>query len=464
MSEHTLLVHIGYPKTGTTTLQQFLRVNYKQLLEYGWDYIDLEDVLTPNDSVYRAEPEKNGDVLYCLDKSTINPFFMEDQHYLPHLMHAYFDSDAPHLKRIYAYVKEHLENNHVIISSEDLVADYLPIVADLNKHFTNLKIIVYLRRQDLQSESYFAQIIKAPTTLCECHYKKYNFMQENLRYDIVLDEISKVIGTENIIVRPYDKAQFEAIDNRQDIITDFLSCLNINSMHDFEQIPNANSSIWGNYLEMRRLMNETCNHATSSYDNLYDSFMKIATSMPTNKPCGIMSQDMRKAYMNEYEKCNSYVAQKYLSKGTNSLFTDNNLEIDTWNDKISSYEADLTRMFTGILCEQSKTIRGLRARIACLELSQKKQKPYLFIGAGGRSVEAIEEYHLSPEVILDNDLSKNDTILCQVPVKHPTNYPDWKNCALIVTPECCYSMESWLKQEGLLYGQDYLTLNEILYT
>ena len=64
MSEHTLLVHIGYPKTGTTTLQRFLCTNYKQLLEYGWDYIDLEDVLTPNDSVYRAEPEKNGDVLY----------------------------------------------------------------------------------------------------------------------------------------------------------------------------------------------------------------------------------------------------------------------------------------------------------------------------------------------------------------------------------------------------------------
>ena len=58
MSEHTLLVHIGYPKTGTTTLQRFLCTNYKQLLEYGWDYIDLEEVLTPDNSVYRAEAEK----------------------------------------------------------------------------------------------------------------------------------------------------------------------------------------------------------------------------------------------------------------------------------------------------------------------------------------------------------------------------------------------------------------------
>lgn len=102
-------------------------------------------MLTPDNSVYRAEAEKNGAVLYCLDKSTINSFFMKDSHYFPHLKHAIFDPDSPHLEHIYDYVATHLKENNVIISSEDLIADYLRIVTDLKKHFSNLKIIVYLR-------------------------------------------------------------------------------------------------------------------------------------------------------------------------------------------------------------------------------------------------------------------------------------------------------------------------------
>ena len=43
--EHTLLIHIGISKTGTSALQTFLYENMEKLEEYGWRYPDLNKEL-----------------------------------------------------------------------------------------------------------------------------------------------------------------------------------------------------------------------------------------------------------------------------------------------------------------------------------------------------------------------------------------------------------------------------------
>lgn len=464
MSEHTLLLHIGYHKTGTTSLQNFLYTNHDQLLKYGWDYVHLKDYLSGDDEAYQAEPCKNGEIIYKRLNKPSNTAFSAPKHFFPALRYSSFDPNSPHLKKLIKAISTHLSNNNVIISAEEYIADYDTALSFFKSHFNNISVVIYLRRQDLQSESHYAHRVKIGKNIFSDKISEFDFAQDYLHYDKTLAQISSIIGKENIIVHVYEKEQLYKIDTRQDIISDFLSVLGIHSINSFTFPENSNLSISGNFLEMRRLFNEVYGQVASPCDHLTNTFINIANNVATEKNPHLLSKQERTRFMHQFQKGNDTVAREYLNRSDGQLFFDNNLDLEPWKNEITSYEADLTKMMAGLFFEQQKTIRGLNARIACLELSQKKQRPYLFIGAGGRSVEAIEEYHLSPEVILDNDLSKNDTILCQVPVKHPTNYPDWKNCALIVTPECCYSMESWLKQEGLLHGQDYLTLNEILYT
>lgn len=94
-------------------------------------------------------------------------------------------------------------------------------LADYKKRYSNTRVVVYLRRQDLWIESAWNQAIEG-NCFGEDIYafmKKYPRASESPDYYTKLKEIERAASKENMIVRVYEKEQF-AGDTR-DAISDF---------------------------------------------------------------------------------------------------------------------------------------------------------------------------------------------------------------------------------------------------
>lgn len=108
----------------------------------------------------------------------------------------------------------------ILLSEESIWNDrrmnteaFLALRSDLEGMGARLKVIAYVRRQDLVMPSYWAQLVKNRLTMTfdefisSREYKRYR-----LYYDRRLGEIDAAIGAENILVRPFEKRQFEVYD------------------------------------------------------------------------------------------------------------------------------------------------------------------------------------------------------------------------------------------------------------
>ena len=228
VSSNILLLHVGTGKTGTTSLQTFLAENNEKLKDYGWCYPDLR-----GDMKYVAGEEpyhiiQNGDILKSYARcSRLYRVLREGR-----------------LKQ--ALVKN-LKASHTILSYEGFWDEWdgattADSIRYVKKLYDNVKVIVYLRRQDRFIESTWNQIIKAGGVSGDhvtqeysefSGYGPYGSVQEfrahspyanvSTEYKRKLDEISQVVGRENVIVRVFEKGQF--MGGRGDVISDFLQVL-----------------------------------------------------------------------------------------------------------------------------------------------------------------------------------------------------------------------------------------------
>lgn len=127
----------------------------------------------------------------------------------------------------------------VLLSSESLsgwkkVPNSLEFAKEI---FNNIKVIIYIRRQDLWLESLYQQFIKTGQLSSEDTFGIWieKFMSSNKRSYACdwlkqLNYWSNVFGKENIQVRVYEKSQF----NNENIIEDFLLQLDVSDhMQDF---------------------------------------------------------------------------------------------------------------------------------------------------------------------------------------------------------------------------------------
>lgn len=119
----------------------------------------------------------------------------------------------------------------------------------------NVKIILYLRRQDNFITSIYAQYVKLHAH--DNFYTKtiQEFIKENstyMDYYEILNNWSQIFGKDNIIVRVYEKSQLKD----GDIVTDFSSILGLPQMDNYKSPPdNVNPAIGRDELEFKRLIN-----------------------------------------------------------------------------------------------------------------------------------------------------------------------------------------------------------------
>ncbi|MEX1308076.1 MAG: sulfotransferase, partial [Eubacteriales bacterium] len=212
--------HIGYPKTGTTTLQHFLADNIDTLRENGY---------------------------YYAERTFISHVGNASDIYIAGLPG--FDPEA--LKKIFDEDVKKSEGLTILYSHEvlfNLEHDFYSFLAD---YFDEIKIIVYLRRQDKWLESYKRWQISAGVPMKE---SKREVPYRMTDYHKVIKKVAKHLGSSAILIRPFERKQFY----KQNINYDFLEVLGIPE-EKFETFSHSkkvlNISMNGKALVFKKLLN-----------------------------------------------------------------------------------------------------------------------------------------------------------------------------------------------------------------
>ncbi len=358
-----LYLHIGTPKTGTTAIQNFLPLNKSLLEEQGFCFPDFG---------YRYQgvgKYRNGHFLVHHSSGGS----LEDE------TEAKRSEDERFVEGL-DKIKE-LTNTYpnIILSDENIWNAYWQrenfwsvLKNALDERKIELKVIVYLRRQDLAIESYWIQRVKYKLHMSFKYYVdsgKCNFFK--LDYYKQLEDISKIIGKENIIVRVYEKQQFEG--NGNTLISDFLNTLGLELDERYVSADIvANTSLHGSFLETKRLLNIMPYFRTPGWPVKYLRMVQQESEQDYKVPNGeYFTYDRQIAFLEKYKESNELVAREYMNRENGILFKD---KIEKRTDTPVQYSAQELVLICGKMIrfineDNDMKINNLKVR---LEEANKK--------------------------------------------------------------------------------------------
>ncbi len=286
----TCILHIGAPKTGSTALEKFLANNAQILSKNGWKY-----------------PTIN-----------IRGFGHHDLAYL--VSSGYPDWATPQTKTLDELQQDLAEavkdKEKIILSSEIFYLQPNPegvaeILSRLGCQTHNVKIVVYVRRQDDIHISWYNQAIKAQGYTGSI---KDSIKETHATWDYLhqLTQWSDVFGKENILVRPYQAEDMIS----DDICVDFASLVGfpVNKL-DFPQ-EHSNTRINKDILEYQRLINGlplSAEEKRRFHKQLMD-LTQYSSELELFDDTPLLSIMEREEILNEYENSNRKVAQTFLNR------------------------------------------------------------------------------------------------------------------------------------------------------
>lgn len=442
MNTHRLLFHVGMPKTGTSSIQRYLRGNREELRKYGWDYPQFMNF------PYARDIDSNGqyvDRVYRL-KMTKNSSMQWDEIW----------------GKLLNYLEERLCDYHVILSMELFGQEHLPfIIGELKERFEGLEIWVYLRRQDKYIESWWSQRIKNFWML---DTRDLATFVEDEKYSLCylrgLEDIKTSLG-KNPCVRIFEKASF--VSNTKDVVVDFLCAAGIPQCNSMKSMEPINTHLQEDLNEIKRLFNMGL--IQYSEGQFYDSyfgvdfkkekyarlFQNISDSLPRKSKSGLLTKEQRKDILSIYAEENAEIARKFLGRDDGILFQDMNVDIPCRYSPATGLEESLIVFFSELYFEQRKLWHWTMQRIQ-KDISQKR-KMALF-GAGITAKYFLDNYAYEIAAIFDNYVEQNT--FCGIPVLTPSKEALMEYFIVITSGNYCQEIADQLKDMGFAEGVDYL--------
>lgn len=324
---HYLYVHIGTPKTGTTSLQEYLATNSEALKEQGFlydtkeTYYDWSSPLDYNVSTYISGHWILRSLEEAADKIFQKDFFLianTDEKALSRMEAVDFSDYSATFRRYIASTEQVLEKQNVILSHE--VLWFLPPIylKQMYLHLRDrLKVIVYLRRQDFMVESFWNHVVRKNVTTSFDEYKSlfgiFPGFNRILQYRQALDEIAGIIGRENLIVRIFGAKDKEG--NPFDIRKDFAETVGFDYKKSADR-KNKNIRITGQMIEYVRALHSIINELPEDRRPSQERIEKITEILSgfQKKSCRDLyfQPEERKRFLAAFEADNDYIAKTYL--------------------------------------------------------------------------------------------------------------------------------------------------------
>ncbi len=345
----TLYLHIGTPKTGTSAIQNFLKSNSSRLLEHSYCFPSFP-------FSYNSIPDRRNGHFLVLTKSN----YTTDADGAAEPVDKWNENLAAGLNVIH---QKFSASDNVILSEEELwnaicyspksFLEFLP--EDAAKNNYRIRIVVYLRRQDLFLTSLWNQKIKVARTDQTLHDYLNDIVREKplyADYYHTLRKAADVLGTENVIVRRYEPSSWV----NQSICADFLDAIGLDPSFPFE-VPEApvNFSLSGNMAEIRRMVN-SAEFLTYEEKRQFSVFTR---KLPQDERSAHVYQHLSAQEANEFltqfKECNDRVAKEFLHEEV-PLFSDESKEQPDWRPDNEFMMADTTRFFLAIAQDLNRQI------------------------------------------------------------------------------------------------------------
>ncbi len=351
----TLYIHIGTPKTGTTAIQNFLLLNEKQLESNGIlhphieaEGIGEEFVSFRNARFLAYHSSKNGE-----EKEKIE--------------------DRIYTEGFNIIKKAALKSKKIVITDEviwlrqnETENFWQKVKRDANAAGCEIKVIVYLRRQDLYIQAVWNQAVKRMTRLDQTfqYFLKKGAKKKNLDYYKSLNEIAEQIGKENVIVRVYEK---KMLLQSEGIYRDFLEAIEEPMCREY-QIPKEdfNERLDGNYVEIKRLINQIPEYKQMPLDFMYQPIL-MANKLKKPEKASFFSSEEQEEFIKKYEESNRRVAEEFLGRRDGKLFAEPFEKLPQWEINADTMYQDIILFYGELAVEQQRQIDDLKHEVSRLE-------------------------------------------------------------------------------------------------
>lgn len=356
----TLYVHIGTPKTATTSIQMFCVENQKVLNKQSYSY-PLLDFVYPH-----VAHRRNG---HFLVGWVYKPGGQED-----------VEKEQELWEKGLAMIHQEFEKyGNVILSDENIWHSsngrkfpfWAKLMQDAKEHDYQVKVIVYIRRQDGLANSWLSQQVKEgwntnATIKWDSFQRKTRKVVFN--YYLLLEKIAEVTGRENIIVRIFDRKKFKGKDHT--IFSDFLEAIGVDYTDDFKITEEeANRSLTGNSQEILRIVNTVLPDDDKVRTLVRQAAQDCENYKDPQNNFVMFSEEEFNKFMGRYEKWNEAIAKDYLHQ-EEPLFDMKRKEGERWTPENRFMYEDIVRFFGGVVIRQQRYIEALQKDINTLKESR----------------------------------------------------------------------------------------------
>ncbi len=340
----TLYMHIGSSKTGTSAIQIFLGENIKALDEQGIAF-----------PIF--------DIQYPTIRKQRNAHFMVDK----------TEEKDANYEHIVEQIKELSTKYERIILTDESIwnnpKNVKRFAEDMKQAEIALKLVAYLRRQDLYLQSQWAQNVKENMTIDFYNYTKQFKIKMNY-YD-QLCKLRDIVGAENLMVRPYEKQQFA----EGNLLIDFMNTVGIERTDSFVFQEKAdNLSLSGIYLETKRMLNRHEAFATRAnfiVPYLYQ-VMEMNDDVQFYSANKFFTYDQQMEFLSQYLEGNAMVAREFLGREDGIMFYDEITRIEGSSETFTTEEY-MDVMAQIVLIQQEKIDKLNRKRLEAIAKKQAKE-------------------------------------------------------------------------------------------
>ncbi|EHQ8158336.1 hypothetical protein KSM86_001728, partial [Campylobacter coli] len=346
-------IHIGTPKTGTTVIQKFFKLNRSKIL-----------------NKYILYPKTVGDEHH----QTLAGFAYNISRLTTHRKHLKLYNNYEYInyrKKILKKLKEEICGINEIVFSSEVFQEQLSKreIYRLKKYltflgFTEVKIIVYLRNTPELFKSLCSMFCKNnEKSIINLLPYDNSRIHHICNHKQTLQWWGEIFGKENLIVRLFDNNEFY----QGDLLKDFIHSIGLEWDDEFIIPPKQNESLDLLGIELLRRVNSI----SSRYTGVQPFIKTFCEKHFTSKDSHLKFQppkEIMQSYINYFEESNEWVRQEFFPhkerlfpKKDLSNYKENyelkEMKPEYW-DKIAEFIADIVKTKNQNIADKTNIIQN----------------------------------------------------------------------------------------------------------